>query len=158
MSSIPIRPTAGHLYFSRCGTVFNLVAQQVITQTIPASNVEAESASAPESSVHISDSTINRLEAEATTTLIASVTSLSLVSGPIILFTFVTFVCRIYFENQVCSSISWLAPYVKGLVLLHVVHHPIVYFLRRTELSSVAKNGATNEHCEINDRQLLLKL
>ena len=136
--------------------VFNLVAQQVITQTITASNVEAESASAPELSVHISDSTINRLEAEATTTLIASVTSLSLVSGPIILFTFVTFICRIYFENQVCSSISWLAPYVKGLVLLHVVHHPIIYFLRSSELSSVAKKWCNKQTLSnLNDRQLL---
>ena len=98
------------------------------------------SASIPELlDVHISESSINRLEIEATTTLIASVTSLSLVTGPIILYTFVIFMCRLYFENNVCSSISWLSPYVKALIVLHIVYHPTIYFLRSSELSSVLK-------------------
>ena len=99
------------------------------------------SASIPELlDVHISESSINRLEIEATTTLIASVTSLSLVTGPILLYTFVTFMCRLYFENSVCSSISWLSPYVKALIVLHIVYHPTFYFLHSSELSSVLKN------------------
>ena len=90
--------------------------------------------------VHISDSSINRLEIEASTTLIAGVTSLSLVTGPILLYTCVTFMCRLYFENSVCSSISWLSPYVKALIVLHIVYHPTFYFLHSSELSSVLKN------------------
>ena len=97
-------------------------------------------ASAPESlNVHIHDSSIKQLEIEATTTLIASVSFLSVVNGPIILYTFVVFICRLFFEKHVCISSSWLAPYVLALVVLHVVYYPTVYFLRSSELFSVVK-------------------
>ena len=122
--------------------VFNLVAQQVITQPIPANYVR-ESASNPEIlEVHISDSYINRLEIEATTTLISSVTSLSIVTGPVILLPFAALICQNYFENPVCSYIFlFLAPYViKTLVTLHAVYHPTFYFLRSSELLPVLKN------------------
>ena len=82
--------------------------------------------------VHISDSSINRLEIEASTTLIAGVTSLSLVTGPIILYTFVVFICRLFFEKHVCISSSWLAPYVLAFVVLHVV-----YFIQQFIFSAV---------------------
>ena len=118
--------------------IFNLVAQQIF-QLIPALPV-GESASTPESlSVHISDSSINRLEIEATTTLVASVTSLSVVTCPVILLPLAVFICRLYFGNHICSTISSLAPYVKAFVVFHIVYHPTFYFLRSSELSSAAK-------------------
>ena len=119
--------------------IFNLISQQVISQPISAHPVVGL-ASAPESlNVHIHDSSINQLEIEATTTLIASVTSLSVMNGPIILYTFVVFICRLFFEKHVCSSISWLVSYVLALAVLHVVYYPTFYFLRSSELFSVAK-------------------
>ena len=119
--------------------IFNMIAQQVISQPISAHPVVGL-ASAPESlNVHIHDSSINQLEIEATTTLIASVTSLSVMNGPIILYTFVVFICRLFFEKHVCSSISWLVSYVLALAVLHVVYYPTFYFLRSSELFSVAK-------------------
>ena len=120
--------------------IFNLVSQPIISRPIPAIPVGELSSTSALLNVSISDSSINRLEIEATRALIASVTSLSVVTGPIVLcFTFVTFVCRLYFENHVCSSISWLAPYIKALVALHIVYYPTFYFLRSSELSSVWK-------------------
>ena len=113
----------------------NSDAQQ--TRPVPATTGATEQ---PESlSVHMSDSSINQLEIEATTTLIASVTSLTIMTGPFILFTFSMFVCRLVFEKSVCSSISWLAPYFKELVVLHAVYHPIINLNRSSELSTAMK-------------------
>ena len=119
--------------------IFNLIAQQVIS--LPNSALPVVGlASTPESlNVHIPDSSINQLEIEATTTLIASVTFLSVVNGPIILYTFVVFICRLFIEKHVCISISWLAPYVLALVVLHVVYYPTFYLLRSSELFSAVK-------------------
>ena len=110
---------------------FNLVAQQIINPT----DYLGESASPSE----FSDSSINRLEMKATKALIVSVTSLSIVTGPILLFNSVMFVCRLYFENHTCISISWLALFLRGFIVLHVVIHPVFYLLRSTELSSTVK-------------------
>ena len=129
---------------SRVSTIFpviisNLVIHQRITPSIPSLPI-GELASTPELlNVHISDSSINRLEIEATTTLVASVTSLSVLTSPAILLPFAMSICRLYSGNHVCSFISWLAPYFKVLVVLHVVYHPTFYFLRSSELSSVLK-------------------
>ena len=129
---------------SRVSTIFsviisNLVIHQRITPSIPSLPI-GELASTPELlNVHISDSSINRLEIEATTTLVASVTSLSVLTSPAILLPFAMSICRLYSGNHVCSFISWLAPYFKVLVVLHVVYHPTFYFLRSSELSSVFK-------------------
>ena len=126
--------------------IFNLIAQQIIEQPIPANYVGESVFNSKLLDVHVSDSSINRLEIEATTTLIASVTSLSVVSGPIILFSFFIFICQLYIRNHVCNSISWLAPYFPAIISLHVVYHPIFYFFRSTELKSVAKKLFKNEN------------
>jgi hypothetical protein len=92
-----------------------------------------------EMSIHISDRRVSQLEVEATRTMIVNVTSLSIMTGPFILFTLTVFLCRFSGEEQVCSSLAWLAPYLKELVVLHAVYHPAIQLSRSSELSSAMK-------------------
>lgn len=92
-----------------------------------------------EMSIHISDRRVSQLEVEATRTMIVNVTSLSIMTGPFILFTLTVFLCRFSVEEQVCSSLAWLAPYLKALVVLHAVYHPAIQLSRSSELSSAMK-------------------
>ncbi|XP_046447438.1 uncharacterized protein LOC124196407 [Daphnia pulex] len=94
---------------------------------------------ADEMSIHISDRRVSQLEVEATRTMIVNVTSLSIMTGPFILFTLTVFLCRFSGEEQVCSSLAWLAPYLKELVVLHAVYHPTIQLSRSSELSSALK-------------------
>jgi dopamine receptor D1 len=92
-----------------------------------------------EMSIHISDRRVSQLEVEATRTMIVNVTSLSIMTGPFILFTLTVFLCRFSGEEQVGSSLAWLAPYLKELVVLHAVYHPAIQLSRSSELSSAMK-------------------
>lgn len=93
-----------------------------------------------ELNVHMSNETVGHLEIEATRTMIASVTSLSVMTGPFILYTFVAFTCPLWFDKLSCSSMSWLVPYLKELILFHAVYHPIVYLCRSNEVSSALQS------------------
>lgn len=94
---------------------------------------------ADEMSIHISDRRVSQLEVEATRTMIVNVTSLSIMTGPFILFTLTLFLCRFSRDEQVCSSLTWLAPYLKELVVIHAVYHPAIQLSRSSELSSALK-------------------
>ncbi len=89
--------------------------------------------------VHMPEHAISQMEMEATRTLIFSVMSLTIMTGPFILFTFSVFLCRLCFDQPICNSFSWLAPYFKELVVVHAVYHPIINICRSSELSTVLK-------------------
>ena len=92
-----------------------------------------------EMSIHISDRRVSRLEMEAMRTMIINVTSLSIMTGPFILFTLAIFLCHFYYDELVCDSLTWMAPYFKELIVVHAVYHPIVQLSRSSELSSALK-------------------
>ena len=91
------------------------------------------------SSNAMTEHAISQMEMEATQTLIFSVTSLTIMTGPFILFTFTMFICRLHYEQDVCGSISWLAPYFKELVVLHATYHSMIHMCRNSELLTVIK-------------------
>lgn len=82
---------------------------------------------------------VNEMEVEAIRTAIASATSLTIMTGPYMLFNLTILVCRLCYDIQFCSSISWVAYYLKELIVLHAVYHPLMYLLRSNELSSVLR-------------------
>lgn len=90
--------------------------------------------------VHMSEQSVSLLEIEATRTMIASVTSLTILTGPFILFSLTVFTCRLCCDKFVCSSFSWLAPYFKELLVIHAVYHPLTQLFRKTEISSALKD------------------
>lgn len=89
---------------------------------------------------NMTEQSVSLLEIEATRTMIASVTSLSILTGPFILFSLTTFTCRLCCDKFVCSSISWLSPYFKLLLVLYAVYHPLTQLFRKTEISSALKD------------------
>ena len=120
--------------------------QHVVTTSLPRSSMNSDVGQqqvphlpVDEMSIHISDRRVSRLEMEATRTMIVNVTSLSIMTGPFILFTLAVFVCHYYYDELVCDSLTWLAPYFKELIVLHAVYHPIVQLSRSSELSSALK-------------------
>ena len=102
-------------------------------------NVQPTSTASGRLNVNISEHAISQMEMEATRTLIYSVMSLTIMTGPFILFTSSVFICRFNYEPHVCSSMSWLAPYLKELVVLHAVYHPLFFLCRSSEFSIVLK-------------------
>lgn len=98
-------------------------------------NDEQENGTTVKLNLSISNQTVDRLELEASRTVVAGVTSLTIMTGPFILFTLALLICRLFYENQVCSSIAWLAPYFKELVVIHAVYHPLMHLFRSSELS-----------------------
>lgn len=115
--------------------------QQSNLSALPVTSEELETtATKVELKVHMSSRTITRMEIEATRTLITSVTSLFIMTGPFILYTLIVFSCRIFYEQHYCSSITWLSPYFKELIVFYAVYHPIVYLFRSSEISSALRD------------------
>lgn len=90
--------------------------------------------------VHMSEQTVSHLEIEATQTVIAGVSSLTFLYGPFILFNLTTSICHIFSDQFLCSSISWLSPYFKLLLVLYAVYHPFMLLFRKIEISSEIKD------------------
>lgn len=114
--------------------------QKQTSSQLTTSNDSALSTLSDKLTINVSNhSTISQLEIEACHTLVASVTSLSIMTGPFIVYSFTSFICRLCYDKNVCNSITWLAPYFKELVVFHAVYHPLIYLFRSTELSNAMK-------------------
>ena len=86
----------------------------------------------------IAQKTINRLEIEANKVLVIGVTSLLLISFPLVAFQILMVACISYHGSaEYCSvSFGWLTPYLKQFGLVHGVYHPIIYMAWSQEFSS----------------------
>ena len=102
--------------------------------------------------VHMNIATLQRMETEATKTLMAGITALILLPCPLLVFTFSHLICMfLYPEGNQCNNIIWLAPYFKELVTLHALVHPIIIVLRNKQFMSpsrqpVATAAAADHH------------
>ena len=83
--------------------------------------------------VHVGTETISRLEVGAVWTLVVGVFSLLLFSSPIFVVLISSLVC-----ND-CTSVTWLIPYFRELVLSHTVYNPVVYIYRCREFRDALK-------------------
>ena len=86
--------------------------------------------------IHVTRSRLSRLEIEATQTLIAGVTSLLVLTCPLLIYFVVLFACRSWYQEE-CPNVFNLAPYFLELWLIHAVFSPVMYLIRNSELSSV---------------------
>ena len=112
--------------------------------------VNEPTAAAPEATatmgVHMNVGTLQRMETEATRTLMAGIIALVLLPCPLLIFTFTHLICMLLHpQGDQCDDIIWLAPYFKELVTLHALIHPIVVVLRNKDLkSSSSSNSSTS--------------
>lgn len=83
--------------------------------------------------IHVGTETISRLEVEAAWTLVAGVSSLIVICSPIFIVLTSSLFCHHLFQN--CSSVAWLIPYFRELVLVHTVYNPVVYIYRCREFT-----------------------
>lgn len=86
--------------------------------------------------VHVTRSTLSRLEMEATQTLIAGVTSLLVLTFPLLVYFVVLFSCRSWYDQE-CPTVLNLSPYFVELWIIHAVFSPMMYLIRNSELASV---------------------
>ena len=86
----------------------------------------------------LSQRTKNRLEAEATKVLVIGVTSLLLISFPLVVFLFGITICHNWFNNvDYCrDTFGWLVPYLKQFGQVHGVYHPIIHMVWNKEFST----------------------
>lgn len=88
--------------------------------------------------IHRSGATLSRREMEARRAFIAGVTPLLLLPCPLFLFALSFLVCFPFYGED-CESFTWLAPYLKELISLHVLVHAIVYRCTTNEFTSTAQ-------------------
>ena len=76
----------------------------------------------------LSEETVNRLEMEATKVLVAGVTSLLVLSFPLVAFSLTMFSCRMLFDSGgYCNRFVWLGGYVHQFAQVHGIYNSIVY-------------------------------
>lgn len=88
---------------------------------------------------------INRLELEATVTLVCGVMSLSFFSLPYSTFSMGDWICKL---NEVavlrhqkwCNAVQFSLPYARELFLVHSVYNPIMYMIRSREFSDALRS------------------
>lgn len=80
---------------------------------------------------------VHQMELDATKTLAMEVTSLFILSCPMIVFLTVTSACRSWYSPVICNRFSWIAPYFRLLSQIHAIYHPIMYFKWNPEFSTV---------------------
>ena len=92
--------------------------------------------------VHLPDKTICRLELEASVTLVCGVTSLCVSALPLASTFLALIVCQIDMNHLLkCNHATLVAliPYMRDLLLLHVVIGPILYIARSREFSKALR-------------------
>jgi dopamine receptor D1 len=86
-------------------------------------------------SVHVDRRKINRIEMEATLTLILGVTSLLVTFFPYFVCFFLYRLCRLLIGSQSeCSNFNWISPYLIEMGLINAVYSPLIFLIRNREL------------------------
>lgn len=85
---------------------------------------------------------INRLELEATVTLVCGVVSLCFFSLPYSAVSMGDWICRRHqpMEFRWCSTVQYTVPYARELFLVHSVYNPIMYMIRSREFSEALRS------------------
>ncbi|XP_046447839.1 rhodopsin-like [Daphnia pulex] len=93
---------------------------------------------------------INRLELEATVTLVCGVMSLCLFSLPYSAISMGDWICRRYLHpfspiphHNWCSAVQFTLPYLRELFLIHSVYNPIMYMIRSREFTNALRSIIT---------------
>lgn len=93
---------------------------------------------------------INRLELEATVTLVCGVMSLCFFSLPYSAVSIGDWICRRYIgqfasiqQQQWCSTAQFTLPYLRELFLIHSVYNPIMYMIRSREFTNALRSIIT---------------
>lgn len=121
----------------RCQSVHSrTVLSHSSTQPNPL-NISEPSMISTEYFVHIGSETISKLEVEATWTLAQGVTSLGIISSPVLIVLMGAFFCSQIYDD--CTAVTWMIPYFRELVLIHTIYNPIMYIYRSQEFSSAIK-------------------
>ena len=91
--------------------------------------------------VHLPNKTICRLELEASVTLACGVTSLCVSALPMASIFLALIICQIGIDQLNCNHAIFIAsiPYVREMLLLHVVIGPILYITRSREFSKALR-------------------
>lgn len=87
--------------------------------------------------IHVGSETISKLEVEAAWTLVMGAISLLLISSPIFVVLVSSLLCSHLYDD--CTSVSWLIPYFRELILIHTVYNPVVYIYRCREFRDALK-------------------
>ncbi len=90
-----------------------------------------------ESFVHVSSETISKLEMEAAWTLAQGLTSLIIISSPILVTFFGIVFCSYLYDD--CTTNTWTIPYFLQLVTVHTTYNPIMYLWRSHEFGTVLR-------------------
>ena len=86
----------------------------------------------------LSEEAISRLEWDATKVLAFGVTSLLVLSFPLVAFFLFMFICRTWFDaTGLCNRFSWLGGYFKQFAQVHGIYHPIMYMAWNKEFFTV---------------------
>ena len=93
---------------------------------------------------------INRLELEATVTLVCGVMSLCFFSLPYSAVSMSDWICRRHLHQfapiqhqKWCSSVQFTLPYLRELFLIHSVYNPIMYMIRSREFTNALRSIIT---------------
>ena len=117
----------------RLNGVINIEMSQLITSAAAVSSQEKGHHQQPPR-VHTTIETIDKLEEEATRTLIYSLTSLLLLYSPILVYIIVLLVQSLFYPiKDLFSLLQWIK-YVKELAAFHGVLQPITHLLWSQEV------------------------
>jgi len=89
--------------------------------------------------------TLRQLEDLATRTMVAGVTSLIVLTCPLLVFFLTLTICRKVNGPQKCFQMGLLAPYFKQLSLIHAIYHPIMHLAWNSELFVNSEEPSTND-------------
>lgn len=92
-------------------------------------------------SVNFNQTTLHRIELEATKSLVAGVTSLFVLASPLLIYFVSISICRLVYIVARCNSYSWIVSYLKQLLLVHAIYHPVIYLAWNRELSAAVFKG-----------------
>jgi hypothetical protein len=123
----------------RCQAVLHTRADLSLSSSRlnPLNISEVSSMTSPEYFVHIGNETISKLEVEATWTLAQGVTSLGIISSPVLIVLLGASFCSQIYDD--CTAVTWMIPYFRELVLVHTIYNPIMYICRSQEFRSAIK-------------------
>lgn len=91
--------------------------------------------------ISVKEDGLRRMEVESTKTLVAGVTSLILLTLPLLLIACWTHVCLQFYDIDYCHDVGSWIPYFRQLGLVHAIYQPIMYLVWNREVSSAVFHG-----------------
>lgn len=89
--------------------------------------------------VRMSQQALRRMEVEATKTLLAGVTSLLVLTCPMVIYLVAINICRFFYFAARCNPYTWFATYLKHANLIQAIYHPVIYLIWNEEFASVIR-------------------